>query len=222
MKVEMSSLPDTLSCNDDSRVVDMLRSGDEAVFMTLVSFYTNTMMNRAMNYVTARTIAEEVVQETWLAVFEGVNCFEGRSSLKTWIFRILTNIAKTRAQRERRSIPFSQLVDYGRDGVGAAVDTDRYLEAKQQASHQWVSFSANGEVIPEKCLLSQERCACIEEAIKDLAPSQRLIIILRDVEGWTPEETCHKLGISEGNQRVLLHRARARVRQVLEHYLTEQ
>ncbi|GHO88380.1 RNA polymerase sigma factor [Dictyobacter formicarum] len=222
MKVETSSLPAPPSCNDDSRVINMLRSGDEAVFMSLVSFYTNTMVNRAMNYVTARTVAEEVVQETWLAVFEGINCFKGHSSLKTWIFRILTNIAKTRARRERRSIPFSQLVDYGRDSVGPVVDADCGLETEQLAPHQWASFSTNWEGIPETCLLSRERCTCIEDAIKALVPSQRVIIILRDIEGCTPEETCHKLGISEGNQRVLLHRARARVRQMLEHYFAEQ
>ena len=206
---------------DDLHLIEQLRSGNEAAFVSLIDRYAPTMLRLAMVYVTAWAVAEEVVQETWMAVLEGLNHFEGRSSLKTWMFRILTNRAITRAQREGRSIPFSSLSDYYTVLVEPAVDPDRFLPADHQWSGHWVSFPANWQEMPEDRLLSQETRACIHRAIEALPPNQREIIILRDIEGWTSEETCSFLGISEGNQRVLLHRARSKVRNALEKYFQE-
>ncbi len=206
---------------DDWRLIGLLRSGDEAAFVFLIDSYYSAMLPLAMVYVATRFVAEEVVQETWVAVLEGIHRFEGRSSLKTWIFRILTNRAKTRAQREGRSIPFSSIADMNVDEAEPAVDPDRFRPAGAQWAGGWKSFPATWEELPEERVLSQETRNCIEKAIATLPPNQREIIILRDMEGWSADETCHALNISEGNQRVLLHRARAKVRGVLEKYFTE-
>lgn len=207
---------------DDFHLIDQLRSGNEAAFEELIERYATAMLRLAMVYVRARAVAEEVVQETWLAVLEGLGRFEGRSSLKTWMFRILTNCAKTRAQREGRSIPFSSLPNTDTDLAGPAVDPDRFFPADHQWSGHWASFPSNWEEMPEDRMLSREARACIHRAIEDLPPNQREIITLRDIEGWTSEETCTFLGISEVNQRVLLHRARSKVRRVLEKYFEEE
>jgi RNA polymerase sigma-70 factor (ECF subfamily) len=216
-----ANLATVVASADDLHLIEQLRSGNEAAFVSLIDRYAPTMLRLAMVYVTAWAVAEEVVQETWMAVLEGLNRFEGRSSLKTWMFRILTNRAITRAQREGRSIPFSSLSDHYTVLVEPAVDPDRFLPADHQWSGHWVSFPANWQEMPEDRLLSQETHACVERAIEALPPNQREIIILRDIEGWTSEETCSFLGISEGNQRVLLHRARSKVRDVLEKYFQE-
>jgi len=207
---------------DDLYLVEQLRGGNEAAFEALIDRYATVMQRLAMVYVTAWAVAEEVVQETWMAVLEGLNRFEGRSSLKTWMFRILTNCAITRAQREGRSIPFSSLSDIDTDQPEPAVDADRFLSADHQWSGHWVSFPAKWQETPEDRLLSQETRVCIDRAIEAMPPNQREIIILRDIEGWSAEETCAFLNISEGNQRVLLHRARSKVRGVLEKYFEEE
>ena len=207
---------------DELYLVEQLRSGNEAAFVSLIDRYAPTMLRLAMVYVRARAIAEEVVQETWMAVLEGLNRFEGRSSLKTWLFRILTNCAITRAQREGRSIPFSSLEAIDTDHAEHAVDPDQFLPADHRWSGHWVSFPSNWQEVPEERLLSQETRAHLEKAINALPPSQREIIILRDIEGWSSVETCGFLGISEVNQRVLLHRARTKVRTVLENYFQEE
>jgi len=207
---------------DDLYLIEQLRSGNEAAFVALIDRYASAMLRLAMVYVTAWAVAEEVVQETWMAVLEGLNRFEGRSSLKTWMFRILTNCAKTRAQREGRSIPLSSLSDMDTDYPEPTVDSDRFLPADHQWSGHWVSFPANWEDMPEDRALSQETRTCIDRAIEALPPNQRVIITLRDIEGWTSEEACCFLGISEANQRVLLHRARSKVRGVLEKYFEDE
>ena len=211
----------TIASADDWHLIGLLRSGDEAAFVFLVDTYYSTMLPLAMIYVATRAVAEEVVQETWVAVLEGLHRFEGRSSLKTWIFRILTNRAKTRAQREGRSIPFSSIADMNVDDAEPAVDPDRFRPEGAQWAGGWKSFPATWEELPEERILSQETRGCIEKAIAVLPPNQREIIILRDMEGWSAEETCQALHISEGNQRVLLHRARAKVRNALERYFAE-
>ena len=188
--------------------VEALRAGDEATFERLVREYSPAMLRVAQLYVGSRTAAEEVVQDTWIGVLNGIGRFEGRSSLKTWIFRILTNIAKTRGQREGRSVPFSALGS----GDDQAVDPDRFAQDGQWASPPR-SFG------PEERLLGRETLDVVERAIAALPPSQALVITMRDVEGFGAEETRNVLGISETNQRVLLHRARAKVRQALEDYL---
>jgi RNA polymerase sigma-70 factor, ECF subfamily len=217
-----ANLVTVVASTDDLYLVEQLRSGNEAAFVSLIDRYASTMLRLAMVYVRARAIAEEVVQETWMAVLEGLNRFEGRSSLKTWLFRILTNCAITRAQREGRSIPFSSLGEIDTDHDEHAADPDQFLPADQRWSGNWVSFTSNGQEMPEQSLLSQETRVQLEKAINVLPPSQREIIILRDIEGWTSVETCGFLGISEVNQRVLLHRARSKVRAVLENYFQEQ
>src|SRR5437764_9947811 len=211
-----AKLVTVVASTDDSYLVEQLRSGNEAAFVSLIDSDASTMLRLAMVYVRARTIAEEVVQETWLAALEGLNRFEGRSSLKTWLFRILTNGAITRAQREGRSIPFSSLTNSDPDLAEPAVDPDRFFPADHQWAGQWVSFPSNWQEMPEERVLSGETRARLEKAIEALPPSQRQIIIMRDIEGWTSEETCNFLGISEVNQRVLLHRARSKVRGMLE------
>jgi RNA polymerase sigma-70 factor (ECF subfamily) len=191
----------------ETSVVEALRAGDESAFRSLVAEYGPSMLRVARMYVGSRAVAEEVVQEAWVAVLNGIDRFEGRSSLKTWIFRILTNIAKTRGQREGRSIPFSSLAPDEH-----AVDPDRFAENGQWASPPR-SFG------PEERLLSHETMAVVEAAIAALPPSQAIVITMRDVDGFTAEEARNALDISETNQRVLLHRARSKVRQALEDYM---
>ena len=214
---------ETKTPTGDWHLIELLRSGDEAAFASLIDSYNNALLRLAMIFVTRRMVAEEVVQETWIAVLEGLSRFEGRSSLKTWIFRILTNRAKTRALREGRSVPFSSLADLNLDSDEPALNPDRFSppDAPHWASG-WLSFPAPWEGLPEERLLSKETRSYLENAIEALPASQREIITLRDVEGWSSEETCALLEISEGNQRVLLHRARAKVRNALEKYFAEQ
>jgi RNA polymerase sigma-70 factor (ECF subfamily) len=165
-------------------------------------------------------VAEEVVQEAWLGVLKGLDGFQGRSSLRTWIFRILVNTAKTRGQRERRSVPFSSLWS-PEPGDEPAVDPERFRPAGDPWAGGWLSPPADWADVPEDRLLSKETLARVREAIDALPPNQREVIRLRDVLGWTSREVVEALEISETNQRVLLHRARSRVRRALEGYLEE-
>ena len=198
----------------DEETLAALQRGDERVFVELVRQHQALMMRVAVRYVRNRTVAEEVVQETWLGVLHGLERFEGRAALKTWIFRILTNRAITRAQREGRVVPFSSL---GEDGDGEpAVDPDRFRPENDRYPGGWKSFP---QPLPEEKLLERETLAMIEAAIAELPERQHTVIVMRDVEGWTAEEVCESLEISEANQRVLLHRARSKVRSCLESYL---
>ncbi len=201
---------------DERAVVEALRTGDEAAFARLLDQHSRSMLRIASLYVRNPSVAEEVVQEAWLGVVAGIDRFEGRSSLKTWIFRILTNTAKTRAVREGRSVPFSALE--GEDEP--AVDSDRFLQSGLWAGH-W-SVPPQPWDAPAARLLSKETRERIEEAIAELPPMQRAVITLRDVEGWSSEEVRNVLELTETNQRVLLHRARSRVRAALERYFTEE
>jgi RNA polymerase sigma-70 factor, ECF subfamily len=193
---------------DEQRLVEALRSRDEAAFESLLDRYSSSMTRIARLYVRSAAVADEVVQEAWLGVLEGIDRFEGRSSLKTWIFRILTNIAKTRGEREGRSIPFSALEDPEEPSV----------EPERFALRHWIAPPENWRTIPAQRLLSRETLGVIERAIEALPPSQQAVISLRDVEGWSSEEVRNTLDLSETNQRVLLHRARSKVRQALEDY----
>jgi RNA polymerase sigma-70 factor, ECF subfamily len=199
---------------EDRELVAALRRGDEAAFMRLVDEYGAMLLRVARMYVPTESVAEEVVQETWIGVLQGIDRFEARSSLKTWIYRILTNKAKTRAERERRAIPFSALAGDGDDG--ASVDPDRFLDADHRWAGHWATPPRRWDAIPDARLLSKETMACIRRAIDALPPAQREVITLRDVEGWSADEVCAALEVSEGNQRVLLHRARSKVRAALE------
>jgi RNA polymerase sigma-70 factor (ECF subfamily) len=203
---------------DDVRLVKALRARDERAFEELMRMYNPSLLRVAQIYVPSRAVAEDVVQETWIGVFNGIDRFETRSSLKTWIFRILTNIAKTRGQREGRTVPFSALERP--DAVPeAAVDPDRFLAPDHE---RWPGhWSSKPQPWPEEHLLGAETREVVDRAIERLPPAQRAVISLRDVEGWSSEETCNALGVSETNQRVLLHRARSKVRQALEDYFME-
>ena len=208
---------------DDQRLVESLRAGDEAAFETLIDRYHSSLLRLAMFYVPSRAVAEDVVQETWLGVLQGLARFEGRSSLKTWIFRILTNRARTRGQREGRSVAFSDLATAEAGTGETSVDADQFWPPDHPTwANIWVSYPRNWNELPEDRLLSRETLARVEAAIAALPPSQREVIRLRDVEGWTAEEVCNVLEITESNQRVLLHRARAKVRRDVEQYLNAE
>jgi RNA polymerase sigma-70 factor (ECF subfamily) len=198
----------------DEETLAALRRGDERVFVELVEQHQSLMLHVASRYVGNRTVAEEVVQETWLGVVAGIARFEGRSSLKTWIFRILANRAITRAERERRTLPFSSLEDEGADEP--AVDAGRFRPEGDRWPGHW---QCSPDPLPEHRLLERETLAMIDAAIAELPERQHLVIVMRDIEGWSAEEVCQALAISEGNQRVLLHRARSKIRSCLESYL---
>ena len=179
------------------------------------------MLRIALLYVPSRAVAEEVVQDTWIGVLNGIDRFEGRSSLRTWIFRILVNTAKTRGQRERRSAPFSAIWDPGPHEP--SVDPDRFHPDDDPVSpRQWRWLPDDWEGIPEERLLGHETLERVARAIEALPPNQREVIRLRDVLGWSSAEVRNALDLSEVNQRVLLHRARAKVRRELERYLREE
>ena len=202
----------------DLELVSALRAGDEHAFAQLLDEYGPLMLRVAGLYVGSRAVAEEVVQEAWLGVLNGLDRFEGRSSLKTWVFRILTNIAKTRGEREGRSIPFSALA--GEEDDAPAVEAERFLGPDSPWDGHWSSATAP-LAVPEERLLAAEARARIQVAVAELPEGQRAVITLRDVSGFDAEETCELLGISEINQRVLLHRARSKVRGAYESYLKE-
>ena len=191
-----------------------LRKRDEAAFATLVERYHLPLKRLALAYVRSDAVAEEVVQETWLGVVQGIDRFEGRSSLKTWIYQILTNTAKTRGVRERRTVPLSSLELSGDE---PAVDPSRFLDEQHARwPGHWAAPPARWDELPEECLAGRETLHTVKRAISNLPPVQRQVIVLRDIEGWEPAEVCELLELSEANQRVLLHRARSKVRQALE------
>lgn len=205
---------------EELRLVDGLRAGEEAAFAELIDAYGAAMLRLATTFVGSRAVAEEVVQETWVAVLQGIDRFEGRASLKTWLFRILTNRAKTRAEREGRTVPFSALAEVGEAGGEPSVDPDRFFGPGHRWTGHWTEYPHRWDDVPEQRLLSRETRDLIAEAIDRLPPTQRAVIRLRDVEGFSSEEVCNVLELSETNQRVLLHRARTKVRRALEDYLT--
>ncbi len=191
---------------DDRALLARLRTGEEAAFETLVSRYDRSLRQLARTFVGTPSAADDVVQETWLAVIRGLDAFEGRSSLRTWIFSILVNRARTRGARDARSVPFSAL----EAGAGPTVDAEAF-----GADGRWRSAPRRLDADPEARLLSQELRGQLLAAVEDLAPAQRAVITLRDLAGLDAEEVCSLLDITDGNQRVLLHRARARVRAAL-------
>jgi RNA polymerase sigma-70 factor (ECF subfamily) len=204
---------------DEAQLLQALRAGDEAAFEELVLMYHSALLRVAQIWVSSRAVAEEVVQDTWLGVLKGLERFEGRSSLKTWIFRILSNTAKTRAQREGRTLPFSALQDPGRVPE-PAVSADRFLDSEHARwPGHWGAPPAPWD--PEERLLGAETRAVIADAIEGLPAAQRAVVSLRDVEGWSSDDVCNALEISGTNQRVLLHRGRSKVRRALEEYLSE-
>lgn len=201
----------------DRALVERLRAGDEAAFMALVEEHQAAMLRIARMYVSTQAVAEEVVGDAWLGILRGLDRFEGRSSLRTWMYRILVNIAKTRGVREGRSIPFASLA--GDDLAAPAVDERRFHGPGAENPNHWSSLPADWRGLPEERLLGRETLRLIGEVIETLPPMQAEVISLRDVQGWSSEDVRNALDLTETNQRVLLHRARSRVRRALEDYL---
>jgi RNA polymerase sigma-70 factor (ECF subfamily) len=201
----------------DGELVARLRAKDEAAFMSVVDAWSPAMLRLARSYVSTHESAEEVVQETWIAVLRGLGAFEGRSSLRTWTFRILVNIAKTRGVKEQRVVPFSSAFPDA-DDAGPAVDPSAFRGAGDPHAGGWTDEAAPRRWQPEVSLLGKEIQLVLTTALERLPDRQRVVITLRDVEGCSPEEVCQILEISPENQRVLLHRARAKVRADLDAY----
>ena len=205
---------------DERDLCAALRRGDERAFGQLVEQYHAPLRRLALTYVRTAAVADEVVQETWLGVITGIDRFEGRSSLKTWIFRILANVAKTRAVREGRTVPLSALANAEVDGDDPAVDPNRFLDQPHAKwPGHWASPPTRWDELPEEHLSGRETLDVLKSAIDTLPPAQRQVLVMRDVEGWDAPEVCELLDLTEVNQRVLLHRARSKVRQALEDHL---
>ena len=201
--------------SDDARLVEALRRGREEAFLALVRRHQPSMLRVASTFVSSAAVAEEVVQEAWLGVLHGLDGFQGRSSLRSWIFGILTNCARSRGVREARSAPFSSFTSPDEDEP--AVDPSRFLGADHP---RWPGHWASPpEQWAEEKLATKETVEFVRQAIGGLPPAQKQVITLRDVEGWTSTETCEALGVSEANQRVLLHRARSKVRARVEQFM---
>ena len=202
----------------DQELVERARGGDEEAFTELVRRHSPALLRLARMYVASEAVAEDVVQETWLGVLRGLDRFEGRSAFRTWLFRILVNRAKTRGVREHRSVPFASLGGGGDGGdegdAGPSVDPTRFVE-----EGAWASPPRRWEDDPELALESREVRRIAEEAIARLPERQRIVITLRDLEGLSSDEVRNALDLTETNQRVLLHRARAKVRQALEDWI---
>jgi RNA polymerase sigma-70 factor (ECF subfamily) len=197
---------------DEHELLERLRAGDEQAFAHLVDRCHATTLAVALAHVRSRAIAEEVVGEAWMAVIRGLDDFDGRTSLRTWILRIAVDIAKARG-RDAGSAPSVSLASEGEGEP--AVDPDRFRGPGDRYPGGWASFP---ESWPEERLLARETLACVQDAIRALPSRQQDVIILRDVEGCPAEEVCAALDITDGNQRILLHRARGRVRAAVEEY----
>ena len=214
--------PESLS--SETALLAALRSGDEDAFGALVDAYGAAMHRLALTFVRSRAVADEVVQEAWLGALRGLDRVEGRSALKTWLLRIVANIARTQAVREARTVPFSS-VELAREADSEhepALPIDRFQGPDEQHPSRWVSFPLPWSTQPDNALLSGETRKLIADTIAGLPDGQRIVISLRDVEGWDSAEVCSVLELSETNQRVLLHRARSKVRAALEGYLTSE
>jgi RNA polymerase sigma-70 factor (ECF subfamily) len=205
-----------LDFSDDDVLVKALVAHDPDAFAFLLDRYHSTLVRLSRQYVPSSAVADEVVQETWLAVINGIDRFEQRSSLKTWLFRILVNIARTHGVKENRSIPFATTAMFDED---PAVDPRRFRRglrqrgAWKQPPHPWSE--------PEQHAVDTETLATVRSAIDRLPPAQREVITMRDLLGWSAAEVCDALEVSDSNQRVLLHRARSKVRASLEQHYDE-
>jgi RNA polymerase sigma-70 factor (ECF subfamily) len=214
----LPSGPEAEAEANELALVAALRAGDEAAFAALVDRYHGALVRLAQLYVGSVEVAEEVAQETWIGVLRGIDGFAGRASLKTWIFTILTNRAKTRGAREGRTLPFSALGGGDAEQEGPSVDPARFRPAGDHWAGGWLRPPLSWDGAPEQRLLSDEIGRFVRGAVAELPAAQRQVIALRDIEGWEAAEVCQMLAISEGNQRVLLHRARSKVRRALASY----
>jgi RNA polymerase sigma-70 factor (ECF subfamily) len=204
------------SRSEESALLDALRRGDETAFVELVDRHSAAMLRIARQYVSTPAAAEAVVQETWLGVLRRLDGFEGSSSLRTWIFRILMNAARARGEHERRSIG----VSIHEIESGPSVDSSRFLppDDPDWPGH-WASLPCSFTDSPERTIRAHDLEGVVEPAIAALPELQRVVVTLRDVEGWAADDVCDLLGLSDGSQRLLLHRGRARVRAALESYV---
>jgi RNA polymerase sigma-70 factor, ECF subfamily len=214
----------TMRANRDpieAELVARLQTGDESAFISLVDTYHATMIRFARGFVRNRATAEEVVQDAWVGVLQGLASFEGRSSLKSWIFTIVANRAKTRGIREARSTPFSALADLEASGMEPAVDPLRFRPPGAEWPGHWAAPPESWGGDPEARLLQAETMAQIGRALESLPRAQRAVVTLRDVAGHSSESVCNILGITETNMRVLLHRGRSKIRGELERYFSD-
>jgi RNA polymerase sigma-70 factor (ECF subfamily) len=203
----------------DGRLVELLRAGDESAFCELVRRHNNAMVRFAETFVPSRAVAEEVAQEAWLGVIKGIDRFEGRSALSTWIFRIVANIARTRGERERRTMNTLSLSEELRES-GPSVPPRRF---KGRAGHGvWSEPPAPWSDLPDERLLTKSTFERVSAVASKLSENQRRVFVLRDIEGFSSREVCELLDISEVNQRVLLHRARSQIRGALEQEMVER
>ncbi len=200
----------------EDAIVSGLRAGDEAMFALLLSAWSSGLLRAARAYVSTRESAEDVVQETWLAVIRGINRFEGRSSLRTWVYRIMINTAKSHGVKDKRTVPMTDLTP---ENAGPTVDPARFRGPGDPYPGHWKEFPPQWPTVETEVESRQMRDR-IEEAIGRLPARQRIVITLRDVVSYSADEVCALLEISAANQRVLLHRARAAVRADLESYFT--
>ena len=204
------------SAPDDAELVAALRRGDERAFAGLVDELSGPLIRLALAHVPSRAIAEEVVQDTWVGVIRGLDRFEGRSSLRTWIFQILLNNARTRGKREQRTLPFSAL-GRAEEGGEPAIDADRFQGRRGEYPGHWARPPAEWDS-PEVRLAGEDARRVMLDAIAALPERQREVLALRDIQGYSAAEACNALELTETNQRVLLHRARSKVRAALERH----
>ena len=210
---------DRLQPQTDAEWVAALQNGDEGAFAALVETYHTQMIRVATAFVNNPAVAEEVVQETWIGLLRGLGRFEGRSSLKTWMFSILLNKAKSTARREVRH-RHATIYEEG-SSTASSVPHSRFHPAGHPEAGHWTIKPQDWSNLPEERMLSQKTLAYLQAAIQELPANQREVLVLRDIEGWESADVCNVLNISETNQRVLLHRARSKVRAMLEDYLSE-
>lgn len=204
---------------DETALIAALREGDDAAFAQLVDQHTPFMLRVARGYVPTREIAEEVVQETWIALIKGIDNFEGRSSLRTWLFAVMINIAKARGVRERRDAD-TAIAAY----TGGTVDAARFRTGEDPWPGHWKQGDEPSPFpdTPEGSVLGNELVDVARRELDKLPNRQRMVVTLRDMLGFDSSEVCELLDVSIANQRVLLHRGRAAVRQVLEDYLEDR
>lgn len=205
----------------DRAIVERLRAGDERAFAEVVDAYTPGMLRLARMYGVSRNAAEDVVQETWLRALRALGSFEGRASFRTWVYAILANCARRRAERDSRSLPLADLSSES-EREEPAVDPGRFFSARHPRwAGMWSTLVEGWDAIPDERLLAGEARDRFRGAIEELPARYAVVFVLRDVEGWTSDEVCSLLGLTPENQRVLLHRARNRIRSLLEEYFSE-
>jgi RNA polymerase sigma-70 factor (ECF subfamily) len=214
------SVPATLDSDRESELLAALRNGDESAFCALVEAHHAALVRLATQYVANASVAEEVAQEAWVALVQGLERFEGRSSLKTWLFRTLLNCARNRKRKEVRSVPFSAMFT-SEEHEGPTVDPSRFRPDGIWAGH-WAVIPRGFAQDGESQLLTGELRRRVQAAVDALPAAQREVLTLRDIDGFDSDEVCDVLGVSDVHQRVLLHRARAKVRAEIESYVERE